>query len=264
MFAAFYILHFVYGTSFSDLSKGKENILLLNNFFSRTFSTTFFFQKKEFHSHAFPFETRKFDIKWAAPNAEDSFTDARGNIIISYDCITVNSSSVAFDLNMQVQTSYVEDYLSHQDPDAVVRKVPLVIEGLDLDLRMRGFELASFFSMIQFDSPRPHHLKATGRVKFLGKVVKSLNTGFKHIKSDDNTASDVSRLAGEISLTGIKLNQLTLAPQSTGFLSVSRDSLMVCCTDLRSFGNFTIMSTSMCILSKLESLIHMKYQILTL
>jgi hypothetical protein len=161
----------------------------------------------------------------------------------------VNSSSVAFDLKMQVQTSYDEDYLSHQDPDAIVRKVPLVIEGLDLDLRMRGFELASFFSMIQFDSPRPHHLKATGRVKFLGKVVKSLDTGFKHIKSDDNVASDdVSRLAGEISFTGIKLNQLTLAPQSTGFLSISRDSLMVCCTDLGSFGNFTIMSTNICTL----------------
>ncbi|KAF3326963.1 TamB, inner membrane protein subunit of TAM complex [Carex littledalei] len=170
----------------------------------------------------------KFDIKWAAPNAEDSFTDARGNIIISHDYITVNSSSVAFDLNMQVQTSYIEDYLSQQDPDATVRKVPLAVEGLDLDLRMRGFELASFFSMIQFDSPRPHHLKATGRVKFQGKVVKSRNTGRKNIKSDDSVVSDeVSRLAGEISLTGIKLNQLTLAPQSTGFLSISRDSLML-------------------------------------
>lgn len=151
----------------------------------------------------------------------------------------MNSSSVAFDLNMQVQTSYIEDYLSQQDSNATVRKVPLVVEGLDLDLRMRGFELASFFSMIQFDSPRPHHLKATGRVKFQGKVVKSLNAGFKNIKPDDSAASDeVSRLAGEISLTGIKLNQLTLAPQSTGFLSISRDSLMVCCSDLRSFMEF--------------------------
>lgn len=148
----------------------------------------------------------------------------------------MNSSSVAFDLNMQVQTSYIEDCLLQQDPDATVRKVPLAVEGLDLDLRMRGFELASFFSMIQFDSPRPHHLKATGRVKFQGKVVKSRNTGRKNIKSDDSVVSDeVSRLAGEISLTGIKLNQLTLAPQSTGFLSISRDSLMVCCTDLRTY-----------------------------
>ncbi|KAJ4794147.1 embryo defective 2410 [Rhynchospora pubera] len=170
----------------------------------------------------------KFDIKWAAANAEDSFTDARGNIIISHDYITINSSSVAFDLNMQVQTSYIEEYLSQLDPGAIVRKVPLVVEGLDLDLRMRGFEFASFFSLIQFDSPRPHHLKATGRVKFQGKVVRSQNTGLKYIKSDDSVLSnEESRLAGEISLTGIKLNQLTLAPQSSGFLSISRDSLML-------------------------------------
>jgi hypothetical protein len=34
-------------------------------------------------------------------------------------------------------------------------------------------------------------------------------------------------LVGEISLSGIKLNQLMLAPQSTGFLSLSQDSVMV-------------------------------------
>ncbi|KAJ3694159.1 hypothetical protein LUZ60_009639 [Juncus effusus] len=165
----------------------------------------------------------KLDIKWTAPNAEDSFADARGNIIISHDNLTINSSSVAFDLKTQVQTSYIQNHLTELNSK---RKMPLVIEGLVLDLRMRGFEFASFISSIQFDSPRPQQLKATGRVKFNGKVFKSGNNGKNGNNSDENVdRNEESKLVGDISLSGIKLNQLTLAPQSTGFLSIARDSV---------------------------------------
>ncbi|OEL34269.1 hypothetical protein BAE44_0004714, partial [Dichanthelium oligosanthes] len=176
----------------------------------------------------------KFDIKWAAPNAEDSFSDARGNIVIAHDYIMVNSSSVAFDLNTRVQTSYIDDYLLNKGTYQMKKIMPLIVEGVDLDLLMRGFEFAHIASSIPFDSPRPLHLKASGRVKFQGKIMKSSNIADDKIKGvlqsnvDQNKLeTNVSKLVGNISLSGIKLNQLMLAPQSTGFLSISRDSVMV-------------------------------------
>jgi hypothetical protein len=146
----------------------------------------------------------------------------------------VNSSSVSFDLNTRVQTSYIDDYLLIKETYQMKKIMPLVVEGVDLDLRMRGFEFAHIASSIPFDSPRPLHLKASGRVKFQGKIMKSSNTADGNINGvlqsniDQNKLeTNVSKLVGDISLSGIKLNQLMLAPQSTGFLSISRDSVMV-------------------------------------
>uniref|UniRef100_A0A6V7QQ20 Translocation and assembly module TamB C-terminal domain-containing protein n=1 Tax=Ananas comosus var. bracteatus TaxID=296719 RepID=A0A6V7QQ20_ANACO len=173
-----------------------------------------------------------FDIKWAAPNAEDSFTDARGNIIISHDYIAITSSSVAFDLYGQIQTAYPRDYWLHSDIKDIKRTMPLFIEGVDLDLRMRGFEFASFITSSPFDSPRPLHLKATGKIKFQGKIFKSLNnideklySFVKNSLEHNMVDNDVPRLIGEISLSGIKLNQLMLAPQLSGFLSLGHNGL---------------------------------------
>lgn len=188
----------------------------------------------------------KFDIKWAAPNAEDSFSDARGNIVIAHDYIMVNSSSVSFDLNSRVQTSYINDYLLNKETYQMKKIMPLIVEGVDLDLRMRGFEFAHIASSIPFDSPRPLHLKASGRVKFQGKIMKSSNIADGNINGvlqsniDQNKLeTNASKLVGDISLSGIKLNQLMLAPQSTGFLSISRDSMMLNATG-RPDENFSI------------------------
>ncbi|XP_078432268.1 embryo defective 2410 [Wolffia australiana] len=170
----------------------------------------------------------RFDIKWSAPNAEDSFSDARGNIIIAHEHTIVNSSSVAFDLYMKVQTVYGNDPLLERGHLDFRRAMPLIVEGVDLDLRMRGFEFANFIPSMSFDSPRPMHLKATGRIKFQGRVAKPKNlVGEKelaenHEAFDDKVNLEQSRrLVGEISMSGIKLNQLILAPQLAGSFSVS-------------------------------------------
>lgn len=112
--------------------------------------------------------------------------------------------------------------------------MPLFIEGVDLDLRMRGFEFASFITSSPFDSPRPLHLKATGKIKFQGKIFKSLNNIDEKLHSfvknpleHNMVDNDVPRLVGEISLSGIKLNQLMLAPQLSGFLSLGHNGLKV-------------------------------------
>ncbi|KAJ4952863.1 hypothetical protein NE237_029695 [Protea cynaroides] len=171
----------------------------------------------------------RFDIKWVAPKAEGSFSDARGDIIISHDYITVNSSSVAFDLSTRVQTSYPDEYWLDRKVNVLKDAMPFIIEGVDLDFRMRGFEFFSLMSSYPFDSPRPVHLKATGRIRFQGKVLKATGVIDEEIHGVDENFLDrhmtdkekSTSLVGEVSLSGIKLNQLTLAPQLIGSLIIS-------------------------------------------
>lgn len=179
-------------------------------------------------------ENRRFDIKWIAPKAEGSFTDARGDIMISHDCITVSSSSAAFELYTEVQTSYPDDYWINRKESDAKGAIPFTVEGVDLDLRMRGFE---FFSLVSypFDSPRPTHLKATGKIKFQGKVLKPCSQStmqnfdsdkkMQHMEMTDK--ANEQSLVGEVSISGLKLNQLTLAPQLVGPLSISCDRIKV-------------------------------------
>ncbi|GAB4854197.1 hypothetical protein Ancab_022779 [Ancistrocladus abbreviatus] len=173
----------------------------------------------------------RFDVKWNAPKAEGSFTDARGDVIISHDYIAVNSSSIAFDLYAKVLTSYPDQNWLKNGEYAVNTTKALIIEGVELDLRMRGFEFLSMMSSYPFDSPRLVHVKATGRVKFQGQVVKPSNTtdqqvlgSLKNIPNEAATSNESMRsLVGDISISGLKLNQLMLAPQLAGILSISRE-----------------------------------------
>ncbi|KAM1200742.1 hypothetical protein ACFX2I_016981 [Malus domestica] len=171
------------------------------------------------------------DIKWTAPKAEGSFSDARGDIIISHDSITVNSSSAAFDLSSKVQTSYTDEVCLHRSDGYAKNAMPFVVEGIELDLRMHNFEFFNWVSPYPFDSPKPMHLKATGKIKFQGKVLKpcSVNNGQDFGLERNNLPVEMTdkekteSLVGEVSISGLRLNQLMLAPQLAGSLSLSRE-----------------------------------------
>uniref|UniRef100_A0A2P2KTP8 Uncharacterized protein MANES_13G069700 n=1 Tax=Rhizophora mucronata TaxID=61149 RepID=A0A2P2KTP8_RHIMU len=170
----------------------------------------------------------RFDIKWIAPKAEGSFSDARGDIILLHDYITVNASSIGFDLYTKVETSYPDEYWLDRKKFDGKNRLPFIVEGVDLDLRMRGFEFFSLVSSYPFDSPRPAHLKATGRIKFQGKVVRSHCIASQQdlVSGADEpplqTEANAESLIGEVSVSGLRLNQLILAPQLVGQLSISR------------------------------------------
>lgn len=177
---------------------------------------------------------RRFDIKWIAPKAEGSFSDARGDIIISHDAITVNSSSIAFELCTKVYTSYSDEQWLNRKDFSAKSSIPIVVEGVELDLRMRGFEFFSMVSSYLFDSPKPTHLKATGKIKFQGTVLKPCITNeqdFSFKKNEQQVKmADKGKtgcLVGDISISGLKLNQLMLAPQLAGLLSISKDLVKV-------------------------------------
>ncbi|KAL1546608.1 protein TIC236, chloroplastic-like isoform X1 [Salvia divinorum] len=168
----------------------------------------------------------RFDIKWTAPKAEGSLSDARGDVIISHDHICVNSSSAAFELYTRVSTSYPDENLLCWRECKKVVSTPFSVEGIELDLRMRNFEFFNLVSSYTFDSLRPIHLKATGKIKFQGKV----NKYFRNIVSQSSTNSEMipkeddeeeKSISGDISISGLKLNQLMLAPQLAGVLNIS-------------------------------------------
>lgn len=145
----------------------------------------------------------------------------------------MNSSSTACELNMKVLTSYPDEHWLNQRDYDVQIALPLVVEGVELDLRMRGFEFFSLDSSFAFDSLRPVHLKATGRIKFQGKVTKtsSINNeqnlclGDNLEASEDNSHAHI--LSGDVSISGLKLNQLMLAPQLAGVLSITNGGIKV-------------------------------------
>lgn len=145
----------------------------------------------------------------------------------------MNSSSAAFDLYSRVQTSYPEDLSLKKGEFYAPRAIPFTIDGVELDLRMRGFEFFSLVSAYTMDSPRPVHLKATGRIKFQGKVLKpsgsineqSFEMNRQHLQTLEKGISD--SLVGEVSISGLKLNQLMLAPQLSGLLRVSPERIKV-------------------------------------
>ncbi|KAI9097788.1 hypothetical protein K1719_025559 [Acacia pycnantha] len=172
----------------------------------------------------------RFDIRWTAAKAEGSFSNARGDIIISHESITVNSSSAGFDLYMRVQTSYIDDFPLKREEFYATKTIPFTIDGVELDLRMHGFEFFNLVSPYTFDSLRPLHLKATGRIKFQGKVLKP-STGDKEQKFEDRHQEQMLEkgsadgLVGEVSISGLKLNQLMLAPQLFGLLRVSPECI---------------------------------------
>lgn len=171
-------------------------------------------------------EYRRFDVKWNAPKAEGSFVDARGDVIICHDYIAVNSSSVAFDLYSKILMHYPEENWFDEEDYVLKTAKAFIMEGLELDLRMRGFEFFSIISSYPFDAPRPVNLKATGRIKFQGQVT-NIASDQSAGDGDNANSKSMDSLIGDVSVSGLKLNQLMLAPQLAGNMSFSRDRIKV-------------------------------------
>lgn len=170
----------------------------------------------------------RYDIKWTAPKAEGSFTDARGDIVISDEAIIISSSSITFDLVTKIQISYPNGhYLKEESSDLIVAVAPDIL-GVDADLRLQGFDILSLTPFSAIGSPKPMHMKLTGRAKFHGSVVESLERSVdgniavqeEILSSDDFLRTKSSGLVGDVQLSGIKLNQLLVAPNSSGLLAI--------------------------------------------
>lgn len=132
----------------------------------------------------------------------------------------------------RVQTSYIDDFLIKREEYYATKAIPFTIDGVELDLRMHGFEFFSLVSPYTFDSLRPLHLKATGRIKFQGKVLKPSSGSNEQNFENRHRVQMLEKgsadgLVGEVSISGLKLNQLMLAPQLSGLLRVSPECIKV-------------------------------------
>lgn len=176
---------------------------------------------------------RRYDIKWAATKAEGSFTDARGDIFISDEAITINASSIAFDLLTKIQIAYPHLHcLTRKNSDPVVAVAPDIL-GFDADLRLRGFDILGLSYFGSIGSPKSMHMKLSGKTKFQGRVVKFRSVDEKVTAQEEDSSYvecdgiKASRLVGDVLLSGIKLNQLLVAPQLTGSFDISSQCFKV-------------------------------------
>ncbi|KAG0473321.1 hypothetical protein HPP92_015178 [Vanilla planifolia] len=113
---------------------------------------------------------------------------------------------VAFDLSTVIRTCYLDNYLWQEEHTQYRQNMHLTIEGIDLDLRMRGFELASLISSTPFNALRPLHLKATGKFKFQGKVARPnclIDAKIRNLPLDE---LELASLRGAIQRAEIQLN----------------------------------------------------------
>lgn len=134
---------------------------------------------------------------------------------------------------LKVQTSYSDHFSLRREEFNARRTIPFIVGGVDFDLNMHGFELFSLVTPYMLDYPRPLILKAAGRVKFQGNLLKPSTTiieqnfdeNKKHVRMLEKGSSD--SLVGEFSISGLKVNQLMLAPQLSGSLTVSPEYIKV-------------------------------------
>lgn len=170
-----------------------------------------------------------FDIKWNAPEAKGAFNGVRGDINISHEAIAVNSSAFTFDLSAKIHTTYPPPLAEREHKSSGLRPPPPDIEGLDVDLRMRGFDFLGLASPTLPGTPSSSateeiHTKLTGRAKFQGRVVKSQeyfeNVAMKRNEEAKAKDQGVSGVTGEILLSGLKLNQFLVAPHLSGSMDI--------------------------------------------
>lgn len=170
-----------------------------------------------------------FDIKWNAPDAKGAFSGVRGDINISHEAIAINSSAFTFDLSAKIHTAYRHILRARDRSLSELRPSPPEIEGLDFDVRMRGFDFLGLISSNLSGTPLSFtsegvHTKLTGRAKFQGRVVKS-EEGLGNLSREkpmkvETKSQQVSGVIGEILLSGLKLNQLLVAPHLSGNMEI--------------------------------------------
>jgi hypothetical protein len=146
----------------------------------------------------------------------------------------LKSSAHAYDLSTTVHTLHPPISRPDVKPTFEYKSAaPPTVEGLDLDLKLREFDV---MSLAPVSSPMAvaSYMKVTGDVKFNGKVPKPT---FEVMSDDANNETEadssveipmgISELVGDVSLSRLTLNQLSVAQNLTGSLELSPSSFKV-------------------------------------
>jgi hypothetical protein len=135
-------------------------------------------------------------------------------------------------LYIKVRTSRSDD-ISLTREEFCPKATPFTFDGIEFDLNMHGFEFFRLVTTYTLDFPKPLLLKATGRVKFQGKLLEPSCAMLEQNFDKDGELLHILEngsaycLVGEVSISGLKLNQLMLAPQLSGLLRISPECIKV-------------------------------------
>lgn len=164
--------------------------------------------------------------EWHLPLAE-----ASGHVRVSKDAIHFRSDAPTLGLNATLLTVYpnadLARYATTQE-EATAAAQPL-IEGCDISLNVQGADLMSLVG--QGDTatssvPSPFRLKVHGRTRFKGELTKKpKDVRDSAVRHGRNPV--LGTYEGELTLNGVKLNQLSIAPQLKGKLELSPSSILL-------------------------------------
>eukprot|EP00898_Chlorokybus_atmophyticus_P000645 jgi/Chlat1/1581/Chrsp123S00083 len=195
------------------------------------------------------------DVAWQAPNAEGPLNGARGHINITPEALGVTSKASSFDLKGTLHTSFppldpaVLRMRGDQARAILLNRRPK-IEACDLDVRFNDFDVLP----LAMSSPpqllpdmQAVKLKLSGRATFTGSVptLDFLTGGSplaekRGVPGSPYIAESMAllpvpptptkkrlslntALQGKLSLSGVKINQLSIAPELSGTLSIAPD-----------------------------------------
>ena len=162
------------------------------------------------------------NLKWETPEA-----GAAGSMSITRAASDFQLRAPQLEVGGRLQTSYppyaqVRAARTQAEASAAARPV---IEGCDVDLSLNGLELMTYLA-----PPRPQpaaaaqplRLKLTGRAKFDGRLTSAPPDG-----ASAPLPAPPSSFAGNLLLSGVRLNQLSLAPSLAGSLLASADGVQL-------------------------------------
>lgn len=170
-----------------------------------------------------------FDIKWATPEAQGAFYEGRGDVHISREAIILHSLASSFNLTTTVHTRYppIVRNCGPRVPKVKLATMPSVT-GLEVDMRLDGFDLMGVQSLCfgeAFSPPQSMHMNVYGKIKFDGHVPDKETSSLEGLQSDLSLERNLTNMIGDVSLSGLKLNQFVVAPNLIGSLHISPTAL---------------------------------------
>ena len=205
---------------------------------------------------------------WSAPLARGPLEGLRGSVDITRDALSLSLSSAAFDLTGSAATTSPPIIPSKRRPSlGPLRPWPLLpdqlppppprptVDSIEGEMRLRAFDALGLVPAgtdpLPPPSPTQLHLKMSGKVKLAGQVqvkregggmdgeAKSQGEGVGAPVKGSGSAKGVHasdggpRFAGEVSLQGIRVNQLLLGANIAGHVHASPTSLELRTTGVR-------------------------------
>ena len=166
----------------------------------------------------------KVEVNWNCPEAE-----ASGSVEITRPAAYIELHAPSVDAKAVLNTKYqakevILSAVSQAEATAASRPI---VEGAELNCNLHGLDvmplLNDSYDIDRMTSSQPIRLKLSGKTQFHGELVQD----------GQSDTSNFQNIVGEIAMEGLKVNNLNVARQMTGEVTVGKTGLKVQARGLR-------------------------------